>query len=232
MTCLVLNFQIPPKFELMLLSFVLLCCHARDQNRIDVQDRTSMFHVGVHSLHSLIDSTSHFSRFCGNGIAMRQTQYCTAIHDTSSMIHPSLYPTNISNSEFQLSSPIVIKLPQSLHRYHGLTMLSTSLQLYCQSLTPLISYHVADVGVCLSRLGGERMCCHLLWRSTHWWFVIGLMVRKLCRFFQIHQTTKLPLIINTINTVLLCHSRRCFYVDSALHYYLCGWWNFELPLAA
>jgi len=133
-----------------------------DQNRIDVQDRTSMFHVGVHSLHSLIDSTSHFSRFCGNGIAMRQTQYCTAIHDTSSMIHPSLYPTNISNSEFQLSSPIVIKLPQSLHRYHGLTMLSTSLQLYCQSLTPLISYHVADVGVCLSRLGGERMCCHLL----------------------------------------------------------------------
>ena len=45
MTCLLLNFHIPPKFELILLSFVLLCYHARDQDRIDVQDRRYVFHV-------------------------------------------------------------------------------------------------------------------------------------------------------------------------------------------
>ena len=106
MTCLVLNFQIPPKFELMLLSFVLLLCHARDQERIDVQDRMLMFHVGVHSLHSLIHLVSHFPSFVE--MVLQCVHFNAAIHDTSSMMHPSsttpqLSPTVNFNCHHQSS---------------------------------------------------------------------------------------------------------------------------------
>jgi len=77
-----------------------------DQNRIDVQDRTSMFHVGVHSLHSLIHLVSHFPSFVE--MVLQCVHFNAAIHDTSSMMHPSsttpqLSPTVNFNCHHQSS---------------------------------------------------------------------------------------------------------------------------------
>ena len=126
------------------------------------------------------------SKFCGNGIAMRPLQCCNSWyiqHDASILDDPTI----ITDSELQLPSPIFVNLPQLLRKYHRPFKLPITLP---TSLHPYTCSPIADACFITWRChqslfvdtGPRTNALLFALKVAEWWFVIGLVVRKLCHF--------------------------------------------------